>query len=115
MIPQSILGGLSIPANSAGRVPLDYLAASPSFKARAAFANAQQILAEVTVRSDFKEANSLSFHPFPELVDSDSTRSIASHKAAIQSLILDGDFNEAQEMSMELVRIGLRGLRYFQT
>lgn len=47
----SILGGLSIPANSAGRVPLEYLDASPSFKARAAYANANQILAEFSVKS----------------------------------------------------------------
>lgn len=48
---QSVLGGLSIPANSAGRVPLQYLDASPSFKARAAFANANQVLAEFVVKS----------------------------------------------------------------
>jgi len=45
------LAGLAIPANSAGRTPLDYLDATPSFKARAAFANANQLLAEAEAKS----------------------------------------------------------------
>lgn len=49
-VAQSILGGLAIPANSAGRIPLEYLNASPAFKAKAALANANQILAEFKVR-----------------------------------------------------------------
>lgn len=51
MFKQSVLGGIPIPANSAGKVPLNYLHASPSFKARAAYANALQILAELEVKS----------------------------------------------------------------
>ncbi|ORY72728.1 Phosphatidylinositolglycan class N-domain-containing protein [Leucosporidium creatinivorum] len=113
----SILGGLNIPANSAGRVPLDYLDGSPSFKARAALANANQILAEFTVKSDFKRDHALSFSPFPELVNSHAagTHSVASRKAAIKAMIDAELYEEAQNMSMELVKIGLRGLRYFQT
>lgn len=57
----------------------------------------------------------MSFRPFPELVDSDNSRSVEAHKAAIRSLIAGEQYQDAQEMSMELVRIGLQGLRYFQT
>lgn len=48
---QSVLGGVPIPANSAGKIPIEYLSASPEFKAKAAFANAQQILAEFEAKS----------------------------------------------------------------
>lgn len=131
---QSILAGIPIPANSAGRVPLDYLKASPSFKARAAFANANQILAEFSVRSgsysvpvpshcsadlvtDSKEAHAIAFRPFPGLVDSAATgtKSVASHQAVIQSSIDAGAYEEAQRLSVDLVHIGRDGLRYFQT
>ncbi|KAK4054782.1 Glycosyl phosphatidyl inositol anchor synthesis [Microbotryomycetes sp. JL201] len=113
----SVLGGLPIPANSAGRVPLSYLDASPEFKARAAFANAQQILAEYQVKRDTKAKRSLSFRPFAELTQSSdgTTRSLETHRAQIQSLIESRNFARAQAESMELVDIGLRGLRYFQT
>ncbi|KAL8286582.1 hypothetical protein RQP46_004599 [Phenoliferia psychrophenolica] len=113
----SVLAGLSIPANSAGRVPLGYLDASPSFKARAALANAKQILAEFTVKSDTKESHSISFRPYAQLVDSPSTgtKSVASHLAAIEAMIAEGRYHDAEESSIELVRLGLQGLRYFQT
>lgn len=48
---QSVLAGVPIPANSAGRLPIDYLDASPAFKAQAAFANAKQILAEFEAKN----------------------------------------------------------------
>lgn len=131
---QSILAGIPIPANSAGRVPLDYLDATPSFKARAAFANANQILAEFSVRSgssvpsrpakalltlftDSKEAHAIAFRPFLGLVDSPTTgtKAVASHQAAVQGMIDSGAYEEAQRLSVELVHIGRDGLRYFQT
>ncbi|KAK4058189.1 Glycosyl phosphatidyl inositol anchor synthesis [Microbotryomycetes sp. JL221] len=108
----SVLAGVSIPANSAGRIPLSYLDASPEFKARAAFANAQQILAEYQVKSDLKQARAISFRPFPEL---SGTTSVEQYKHRILELIQEGNFDLAQEISMELVSISLRGLRYFQT
>ncbi|KAM0793098.1 hypothetical protein ACM66B_000579 [Microbotryomycetes sp. NB124-2] len=113
----SVLGGLPIPANSAGRIPLSYLNASPEFKARAAFANAQQILAEFQVKQDVKAARSLSFRPFPELVDAEDgrTRSIFSHQDDILAAINARDYARAEAQSIELVDIGLRGLRYYQT
>ncbi len=48
---QSVLAGVPIPANSAGRIPIGFLNASPEFKAKAALANAQQILAEFEAKS----------------------------------------------------------------
>ncbi|KDE08226.1 hypothetical protein MVLG_01493 [Microbotryum lychnidis-dioicae p1A1 Lamole] len=113
----SVLGGLAIPANSAGRIPLKYLNADPSFKARAGFANAKQVLAEFEERSRFKQAHALAFKPFPELVDdaSSGTLSVESHKRQIDALIHAGDYEEATARSMDLVNLGFEGLRYFRT
>ncbi|SCZ90992.1 BZ3500_MvSof-1268-A1-R1_Chr1-3g02455 [Microbotryum saponariae] len=135
----SVLGGLAIPANSAGRIPLKYLSADPSFKARACFANAKQVLAEFEERSrawlsksrsvpaytdavledlaGFKQAHALAFKPFPELVDDASSGklSVESHKRQINALIHAGDYEEATAWSMELVNLGFEGLRYFRT
>lgn len=91
---QSVLAGVPIPANSAGRLPVDYLDASPSFRAEALCANAKQLLAEAEAKSgtpssplplifrlrlipllnlgraEAKKKHSQHFVPFPELTSS---------------------------------------------
>ncbi|BGP12964.1 hypothetical protein JCM10213_006603 [Rhodosporidiobolus nylandii] len=112
----SVLAGLPLPANSAGLVPLDYLDASPRFRAEAAFANAKQLLAEAEAKSSLKEHHSRSFRPFPELVDSPAvgTLSPASHRTAIEALLQEGEYAEAERRSVELGAIALRASNYFQ-
>ncbi|GAA5887546.1 hypothetical protein JCM5296_002613 [Sporobolomyces johnsonii] len=112
----SVLAGVPIPANSAGRVPLEYLDASPSFRARAAFANANQLLAEAEAKSELKRAHALAFRPFPELVDSSSAGTLSpdSHRRVIQELIDAGRYAEAEKHSLKLLDIALRGSSYFQ-
>ncbi|BGP04992.1 Glycosyl phosphatidyl inositol anchor synthesis [Rhodotorula toruloides] len=112
----AVLAGVPIPANSAGRLPLEYLDASPSFRARAAFANAQQLLAEAEAKSELKRRHALSFRPFPELVDSPAHGylSPSSHRRDIQRLIDEGEYLEAEKRSVELGEIALRASSYFQ-
>ncbi|GAA6064433.1 hypothetical protein JCM10212_006095, partial [Sporobolomyces blumeae] len=112
----SVLAGLPIPANSAGRVPLDYLDASPSFRARAAFANANQLLAEAEAKSELKRQHTLSFRPFPELVDDPvrGTLSPVSHRALVRRLIDEAKFIEAEKHSLDLLDVALRASAYFQ-
>ncbi|BGP21861.1 phosphatidylinositol glycan, class N [Rhodotorula toruloides] len=112
----AVLAGVPIPANSAGRLPLEYLDASPSFRARAAFANAQQLLAEAEAKSELKRRHALSFRPFPELVDSPAHgyRSPSSHRREIQRLVDDGEYLKAEKRSVELGEIALRASNYFQ-
>ncbi|GAA5853534.1 hypothetical protein JCM8547_002496 [Rhodosporidiobolus lusitaniae] len=112
----SVLAGIPYPANSAGRVPLEYLDASPAFRAQAAFANAKQLLAEAEAKSDAKKATAISFRPFPELVDSPTagTLSPAFHRKSIEELLEQGDFVEAENRSIELGEIALRASAYFQ-
>lgn len=45
----------------------------------------------------------------------DGTMSLESHRSAIEAAIDSERYAEAQEMSMNLVKLGLEGLRYFQT
>lgn len=45
----------------------------------------------------------------------DGTISLKSHRSAIEAAIASEKYAEAQEMSMNLVKLGLKGLRYFQT
>ncbi|KAJ8296754.1 GPI ethanolamine phosphate transferase 1 [Rhodotorula toruloides] len=112
----AVLAGVPIPANSAGRLPLEYLDASPSFRARAAFANAQQLLAEAEAKSELKRRHALSFRPFPELVDSPAHGylSPSSHRRDIQRLIDEGKYLEAEKRSVELGETALRASSYFQ-
>ncbi|GAA5922242.1 mannose-ethanolamine phosphotransferase MCD4 [Sporobolomyces koalae] len=112
----SVLAGLAIPANSAGRIPLEYLDASPSFRARAAFTNAKQLLAEAEAKSELKRQHTLSFRPFPELLDStvDNSMSSKSHQEVIRSLIDQGNYREAEKHCVELLDVALRASAYFQ-
>ncbi|GAA5962065.1 hypothetical protein JCM3765_005508 [Sporobolomyces pararoseus] len=112
----STLAGLAIPANSAGRTPLDYLDATPSFRAKAAFANANQLLAEAEAKGELKRQNTLSFGPFSGLVDSESagTLSPESHRQEIGKLIEQGKYLEAEKHCVQLLDVALRASAYYQ-
>ncbi|GAA5831484.1 hypothetical protein JCM11251_004040 [Rhodosporidiobolus azoricus] len=114
------LTSLPFPANSAGRVPLDYLDASPRIRAEVAYANAKQLLAEAEAKSAKKAEHAFRFAPFPELVDSEAsvrpmTLSPASHRREIETLLDIGEYAEAERWSKELGEIALRASGYFQT
>ncbi|GAA6007215.1 hypothetical protein JCM11491_003047 [Sporobolomyces phaffii] len=112
----STLGGLAIPANSAGRIPLDYLHATPSFRARAAFANANQLLAEAEAKRNLKLRTAPWLRSFPELVDSPSSRTLSpmAHRKRVSDLIERGEYLEAEKHSIELLDIALRASSYIQ-
>ncbi|GAA5985917.1 hypothetical protein JCM11641_004827 [Rhodosporidiobolus odoratus] len=112
----SVLAGLPFPTNSAGRVPLDYLAAGAEVRAKAALANAKQLLAEMEAKSNLKKQHARSFRPFSELIDSaeDGTLSPSSHITQIEALLDAGYYAEAEKLSIELGDIAIRGSNYFQ-
>ncbi|GAA5897536.1 hypothetical protein JCM8208_003298 [Rhodotorula glutinis] len=112
----SVLAGIPLPANSAGRVPLDYLDASPELRARAAFANARQLLAEADAKSELKKQHAVKFRPFPKFVDSpaDGTFSADHHVSTIDDLLADGNFIMAEKRSELLSDLSLEASRYFQ-
>ncbi|GAA5934260.1 hypothetical protein JCM3775_006952 [Rhodotorula graminis] len=112
----SVLAGIPLPANSAGRVPLDYLDASPELRARAAFANARQLLAEASAKSELKKQHAVKFRPFPKFVDSpaDGTFSAKHHVSSIIDLLADGNFIMAEKRSELLSDLSLEASSYFQ-
>ncbi|GAA6035289.1 hypothetical protein JCM8097_008800 [Rhodosporidiobolus ruineniae] len=112
----SVLAGIPLPANSAGRVPLDYLNASPSFRAHAALANAKQLLAEAEAKSEEKRSHTLGFRPFPELVQDPpaGTQSAAKHVHDLEELLEKGEFAEVEKRSVELGEVALRASLYVQ-
>lgn len=59
--------------------------------------------------ADTKAAHAISFRPFAPLV------AVHSQTAAVEALIAEGRYDDAERASMELVHLGLQGLRYFQT
>lgn len=108
------LAGLDFPVNSVGQLPLEYIDASPREKAHAAFANTREILEMYRVKEEQKKASLLRYKPFAPLADYGET-SIAEHLGQIVALLTNGMYDEAIEMSSDLSKTTLEGLRYLQT
>lgn len=108
------LAGLDFPVNSVGELPLEYVDASPNEKAQAAFANTQGILEMYRVKEEQKRDSVLRYKPFEPLADY-GEMSVAEHIGQIEALITNGLYGEAIEMSSDLSKTTLEGLRYLQT
>ena len=107
------LGGLDYPVNSVGELPLAYLAGSPKEKAEALLVNAREILEMYRTKEARKRSTELRYRPFPPL--GDEARSIDHRLATVRSAIDDNRPDEAIEQSLQLMQLGLQGLRYLQT
>lgn len=108
------LPGLDFPVNSVGQLPLEYIDASPKEKAQAAFANTQQVLEMYRVKEEQKRSSVIRYQPFEPLADFGDA-SVAEHLGQIEALITGSSYDEAIEMSSELLATTLEGLRYLQT
>lgn len=108
------LVGLDFPVNSVGKLPLEYIDASPKEKALAIFANAQEILEMYRVKEEQKQDVQLRYKPFEPLADHGET-SVEEHLEHIESLIANGEYDESIKMSSALMVTALEGLRYLQT
>lgn len=108
------LGGLDYPVNSVGQLPLEYIDASPAEKAQAAFANTRGVLEMYRVKEEQKRAALLRYKPFEPLADYGDA-SVAEHLGQIEDLISRGLYEEAIQMSSDLLETTLEGLRYLQT
>ncbi|KAJ1914500.1 Glycosyl phosphatidyl inositol anchor synthesis [Tieghemiomyces parasiticus] len=108
--------GVPYPLNSVGVLPLDYLDATPEYRAASAFANARQILEQFEVKQTDKQATQLFFQPYPPLAPA-STKAAHStgHVAYIADLIANQRYTEAERACQELIDQALDGLRYYQT
>ncbi len=105
--------GLDFPVNSVGELPLNYLAASPKEKAEAALVNAREIIEMYRMKEEQKRSTKLNFKPYQLL--SGEEKSIEKRMADIQSLIDEDRPEDAAVKAMDLIHLGLAGLRYLQT
>ncbi|KAE8152183.1 GPI ethanolamine phosphate transferase 1 [Aspergillus avenaceus] len=108
------LVGLDFPTNSVGQLPLPYLDASAKEKALASLANTQGVLEMYRVKEEQKQAALLRYTPFEPLADWGET-SVDARLDEIRTLIKDGSYDSAIDMSSELFATALEGLRYLQT
>lgn len=108
------LVGLDFPVNSVGQLPLEYVDASPKEKAQAAFGNVQGVLEMYRVKEELKRSSLIRYKPFEPLADS-SDASVAERLGQIEALIASSSYEEAIEMSSNLLATTLEGLRYLQT
>ena len=106
------LVGLDYPVNSVGELPLAYVAEDHKEKAEAALANARGILEMYRVKEEQKRSNEIQYRPYAPLTDEQQTR--GHHVREIREAIDQGRFQQAIELSQELLHVGLDGLRYLQ-
>ncbi|KUL88113.1 hypothetical protein ZTR_04033 [Talaromyces verruculosus] len=105
------LVGLDFPVNSVGRLPLEYLDASPREKALAFWANTQEVLEMYHVKEEQKSQNQLNFKPYAPMGEEE----LAARTSEIELLISEGKFAESIEVSSQVFTSALEGLRYLQT
>ncbi|KAJ3205205.1 Glycosyl phosphatidyl inositol anchor synthesis [Entophlyctis luteolus] len=105
----STLIGVPFPMNSVGQLPLDFIENTDLYKAQAAFQNAIQILKQFIVKEESKRRTELYFAPFKHLRNRDGLVS------EIQSLIDTNLIDLAEEKSVDLAKLCIEGLRYYQT
>ena len=107
------LAGLEYPVNSVGELPLSYLAADPATKSKSLLANTKEILEMYRVKEEKKKASAIRYKPYALLGHDDQTSS--SRIAEVESLIAQEQYDEAITRSLELMQMGLGGMRYLQT
>ncbi|KAH8690876.1 putative GPI-anchor [Talaromyces proteolyticus] len=105
------LVGVDFPVNSVGRLPLEYINATPREKALASWANTQEVLEMYRVKETQKSQNQLKFKHFAPL----GQERLASRVSEIEQLLSEGKFVDSIEASAELLTTALEGLRYLQT
>lgn len=105
----SALLGLPCPVNSVGSLPLGYISLNKAEEVEAVLANAKQILNQFLRKSQLKQESSLSFKPFKPLAH------YSSDLEQINSRLSAGDYESAMKLSVNLRRLALDGLDYFQT
>ena len=107
------LAGLEFPVNSVGELPLAYVAGTAREKAEAVLVNARGILDMYRVKEERKRSTELRYKPYPPLGDEQHS---ADHRLEdIRTMIDQGKEEEAIESCIELMKLGLDGLRYLQT
>ncbi|XP_068642685.1 GPI ethanolamine phosphate transferase 1 isoform X2 [Aristolochia californica] len=101
--------GLPCPVNSVGSLPLGYINLNKAEEVEAVLANTKQVLNQFLRKSQLKQSNSLQFKPFKPLAN------YSYILVQIEDLMASGNFQPAMDLSLNLRRLALEGLHYFQT
>ncbi|KAJ7069034.1 Phosphatidylinositolglycan class N-domain-containing protein [Mycena belliarum] len=116
------LVGMKWPVNSVGVLP-DVDPSKPGYLlpregdeslAKAAQVNAQMIIEHYRVKHELKMAHTVLYKPFGPLEGSGSSHRL-SKLYAIERAISEEQWRAARQLSANLIRDGLEGLRYLQT
>lgn len=108
----AILLGSSIPVNSIGILPIQYIDMSDNYKAKAMLLNAKQIAAQFETNMERVKAQVVSiFHSPFEKLTSDELQLMTS---SISKQIENGNYEDAIKRSRVLIEMGLEGLEYYQ-
>lgn len=107
------LAGLSFPVNSVGELPLAYISADDSTKAKAMLVNAKQVLEMYHIKEQGKKSTEFRYKPFSGFADAEHS---TEHRIElIQQTIDQGKYKQAIDDADALIQLGLQGLRYLQT
>ena len=107
------LAGLDFPVNSVGQLPLAYLAANVREQAEAMLVNAREVLEMYRVKEQEKKATEIRYRPYAKLEA--RAHSVEQRILDIRHAIDQGQFEQGIIMSLDLLQIGLEGMRYLQT
>eukprot|EP00951_Prasinocladus_malaysianus_P001400 scaffold9595_cov27-Prasinocladus_malaysianus.AAC.1 len=105
----SALLGLPCPVNNVGLLPVELLAGSKEFKARAAWANARQLLASYGVQADRVRSTAFKFVPYAPLADGGEVAGLV-----MKGLLESGDYVAALRLAQTTGRLAVEGLAYLQ-
>lgn len=105
----------NMPANSEGKLPLDYLDVSDEYAAHAALANALEVLEMFRVKHEERSARMIHYVPFPKLSSDDNNLPGSKQVSLIQELLSSKRYTEATELCETLIQTSLEGSQYLQT
>lgn len=109
----STLIGVPTPINSEGVLPMPYIHYNKGFLANAIFANARQLLEQFRVKAQRIHSTSLpfTFKSFPKL----SLDEVSEFKFKVHNRIKEKNYQEAIELSQDMITLAKEGVRYYHT
>ena len=105
--------GVPTPINSEGVLPLDFIHYNKGFLANSIYANARQLLEQFRVKAERIRSTSLplTFKPFHKL----SLEESGDYKLRIHNYIREKTYQEAIDLSQQLISLVKEGVRYYHT
>lgn len=107
--------GLHMPANSEGKLPLNYMQIPKEEAALASMANALEVLEMYTVKHDERKKRMLRYAPFSKLRAKDHAAPGSDAVAEIKASIERKEYDLATEKCAQLIDTAVEGSRYLQT